>query len=252
VDGIASSTFSYSIPKHSSKKFTSVGTSRTLLTGSVNVRPTDGTVTPAVQLVFALRTGGVTVTEGGIPVTPKGLAFRLYVESSGTTRDPGNIQTAIAIANTNPVSTTVKLELFQLDGSSTGIEPILVMLQPFETTSKFLSEYFGSLVLLNPGPDPFKGVVRISSNSEISILGLLTRFNERGEFLFTATLQSDENKPAPNGDGLIPQFADSGGYATQFILLSGSSGQSSSGLMRFFSQLGQPIILSLKQRPSRP
>jgi hypothetical protein len=119
-------------------------------------------------------------------------------------------------------------------------------------TSRFLSEYFSSLVLLNPAPNPFRGVVRISSNSEISVIGLLSRFNERNEFLFTATLQADENRPAPNGDGLIPQFADSGGFTTQFILLSGSSGQSSSGVIRFFSQLGQPIILPLKLKLPQP
>ena len=56
--------------------------------------------------------------------------------------------------------------------------------------------------------------------------------------------------PVPDGattlpELFFPQFADSGGYSTQFVLF-GSAGQSISGNIRFFSQAGQPAELRLR------
>ena len=55
----------------------------------------------------------------------------------------------------------------------------------------------------------------------------------------------DENV-APTASGLFfPHFVDSGGWTTQFILFSGSPGQTASGVIRFTGQDGLPLELSV-------
>src|SRR5206468_1934381 len=77
---------------------------------------------------------------------------------------------------------------------------------------------------------PFQGILRISTNaaSGISVAGLRGRYNERGDFLITTTPPIDESSTS-SGELLFPHLTDAGGYTTQFILLSGSASQSSSG-----------------------
>jgi hypothetical protein len=50
----------------------------------------------------------------------------------------------------------------------------------------------------------------------------------------------------PSNNRYMPHFADSGGYTTQFILYSGTADRSSSGVIRFFSQSGQALGLTLR------
>jgi hypothetical protein len=100
-----------------------------------------------------------------------------------------------------------------------------------------------------PGLDqlrlPFRGLLRISSPTPIAVAGLRGRTNERGDFLIATTPPVPEGGPG-SAELFFPHFADSGGYTTQFILFSGSSGPPLSGNLRFFSQAGQALSLKLK------
>jgi len=91
-----------------------------------------------------------------------------------------------------------------------------------------------------PGFPPVvpRGVLRIVSASEIAVVGLRGRYNERVDFL-TSTMPAINEAAAAPVESVFPHFADGGGYTTQFILFSGSAGQASSGDLRFFSQPGQ-------------
>src|SRR6185369_6916487 len=106
-------------------------------------------------------------------------------------------------------------------------------------TAKFLSDLFPSL------PSPFKGVLRISTNpaTSISVVGLRTRINERGDFLITTTPPTVETGAAPTGELLFPHFADGGGYTTQFILFSGAAGQTAAGNLGLVKQDGTSFVL---------
>ena len=97
-------------------------------------------------------------------------------------------------------------------------------------------------------PDPFQGVLRVSTSSTagLSVIGLRGRYNERGEFLITTTAPVDESASPSTTEMLFPHLAVFGGYSTQFILFSGSTGQSASGTLRFVSQDGQALSLSLR------
>ena len=106
---------------------------------------------------------------------------------------------------------------------------------------KFLSQIPGleSLTL------PFQGVVRVSSSSPISVIGLRGRYNERSDFLVTTTPPVDEAAAPADAELFFPHFVQAGGYTTHFVLFSGSAGQQSSGAVRFFSQSGEALNLTL-------
>jgi hypothetical protein len=92
---------------------------------------------------------------------------------------------------------------------------------------------------------PFKGLLRVSSSTPVSVAGLRSRYNERGDFLIATTPPVPENSSGST-DLFFPHFADSGSYTTQFIMFSGGSGSAISGSVRFLSQNGQPLSLQLK------
>ena len=97
-------------------------------------------------------------------------------------------------------------------------------------------------------PNPFRGVLRVSTSSAggISVVGIRGRYNERGDFLITTTQAIDESRPASTTEQFFPHFADGAGYTTQFILFNGSADQASFGSLRFFTQSGQPLSLTVR------
>ena len=166
----------------------------------------------------------------------------MFAEASGTFGAAGSIQTGVAIANPDSTATTVTLELTRLDGTALGLTgTVTVPGQGQVALSLNQVQGFESL------PLPFQGVLRVSvgSPTEVSVVGLRSRYNERGDFLITTTSPVDEGDASTTLEFLFPHFADSGGYTTQFILFSGVAGQSSSGTLRFFTKEGEPLDLGL-------
>ena len=197
------------------------------LTSYTSVNPFGGAaVAPSGLAVFSFRKDGITVSESGVPALPTGSAFRMYAEASGTFGEVGSIQTGVAIANPAPTETTVMFELTRLDGSSlglTGTAPV-----PGQgKVSLFLNQIQGFELL----ELPFQGVLRVSSGSPsgISVVGLRGRYNERLDFLIATTPPVDEAGESTEAEFLFPQFADSGGWTTQFILFSGLPGSNHIG-----------------------
>jgi hypothetical protein len=141
-----------------------------------------------------------------------GNAFRMYAEVAGSSR------TGIAIQNTGPTTAHVRLELSRLDGTRLALAGSLDF-PAFGQRSLFLNEVQG----LESIPNPFQGIVRISTTNQgtISVLGLQSRTNERGDFLITTTPAIDENAAA-HSQIVFPQAVNGGGYRTQFISFSGT------------------------------
>ena len=110
-------------------------------------------------------------------------------------------------------------------------------------TAKFLNQIQG----LDSLTTPFEGVLRISTDasSGISLVGLRSRVNERGDFLITTTTLVDESTPDVTDELFFPHLVDGGGYTTQFIQLSGSTNQAMVGTLGFFSQSGAALDLPL-------
>jgi uncharacterized repeat protein (TIGR01451 family) len=239
IAGLTSDTFAYSIPSRSAKKFATAGLSSPAgagtVHGSVRIIPAGGGGAPAALLVFSHKVGAVTVAEAGVPLIT-GNAFRMYVET-GSDLDSG-----IAVSNLSSSSASVTVDITDLTGSPvTGISPVTFTLPASGQAADVLSDLFPSL------QNPFKGVLRITttSSSGLSVVGLRTRVNERGDYLVSTISVSNESNPTSGTELLFPHLADGGGYTTQFILFSGAAGQTSTGTLSFFRPDGTPLSLNV-------
>ncbi len=234
-DGRTGSEFPYSIPAGGSQRFTTSNPSGTPTTGSVRAIPDTGSVAPSGLVVFSFTSNGKTVSESGVPALPAGSAFRVYAESSGTPEEAGSIRTGLAITNTADTATTLTLEVTDLDGNlAMGVAQVTLTLPPSGQVARFLDEIFDSL------PGDFSGVLRVTSTADVAIVGLRLRINDRKEHKITITPPSIETDPPTMADKFFPHIVDSGGWSTQFILFSGTAGQTSSGTLSFFDTEGEP------------
>jgi hypothetical protein len=167
--------------------------------------------------------------------------FRLYVEAT-----PGIVNSAIgsyasgfAIANSGTATATVTLDLFSNAGVAVGSTSIQV--PGSGVYAKFIDELFPSV------PLPFQGVVRISSStSALSVVGLRIRWNERSEFLMTTTPPANEDASTTTDEFDFPHILNGGGFTTEFILFSGSGGQTSSGNLKFSNPDGSALNLNVQ------
>ena len=138
------------------------------------------------------------------------------------------------------------LEVTNINGSL-AVAPTTLALPPSGQVARFLNEFFPSLTL------PFSGILRIASTPlspfhsrtpDIAVVGIRMTINERNDVLVTTTPPSEEDSATTSSDLFFPHFADSGGWTTQFILFSGSTGQASSGTLSFIDASGQPLDLT--------
>ena len=233
--------FTYSIPARSARSFITSGVGPDTRAGSVVVVPSRGSVLPTGTLVFALRRSDVVVSEAGVALAAAGSKFRVYVEATEGfgTGAVGSMQSGLAIANPTSIDVAVRLELVNPSGASVAVTTIT--LPPESQIAKFLSDApgFENVSL------PFQGMLRVTSSAPIAVTGLRARYNERNDFLMTTTPPVPEDS-ATGAEIFFPQFADAGGYSTQFVLFSSGGDQSLSGTVRFVSPGGDPVSLKLR------
>ena len=151
----------------------------------------------------------------------------------------GSIQSGLAIANASAVTANVTLQLFKLDGTSTGLTNSFTV-PVGGKVAKFADEFFPS------APTPFKGILRLTSNVTVSVTGLRGRNNERRDFLISTVPIVQETTQGSTAEVEFPHIVDGGGYTTQFILMDAVSGQTSTGSMRFRNIGGQTLDLNLQ------
>lgn len=240
VNGTVAASFSYTIRARASVKLvTSAPLGVATQVGSVRVTPAAGSTTPSGFAIFSFTSNGVTVSEAAVHAQPTSIAFRTYVEVNSSAGQPGAIQSGIAITNTSSTAATVNFELTTLSGASVGLTAS-TLVPASGHTSKFVHELFPTLSL------PFRGVLRIMAPGPVVVVSLRMRYNERGDFLITTTPASNEAAASSTADLMFPHTVDRGGYTTQFILFSGTAGQSTSGTLRFFNQAGQSMNVSVR------
>ncbi len=245
--GAASTSVPYTIPSRGSFRYASGNTGAGTVSGSIRVVPAASTQTPSGVAIFSFRNGaGITVSEAGVPAVRAGAAFRLYTEASGffNTSSIGSMQTGVAIMNASPASATVTFELSTLAGVSTGLTGTVTV-----PGNGQVAMFVGQIRGFENLPNPLQGVLRIASTSSpsgIAVVGLRGRYNERGDFLITTTQPSSESAGSTTSELFFPHFADGAGYTTQFVLFNGTTDQSSSGSLRFFSQSGVTLSLSVR------
>ena len=232
-DGRTGSSFEYSIPPNGSYRIVTSNPTGGVAVGSVRAIPDDGHRAPSGLVIFSFTSAGKTLLEAGVPALAAGSAFRVYVESSGMPEQAGSIRTGVAITNAAGTANTVTLEVTDLDGTLAA-PPATLPLPPSGQVARYIDEFFDSL------PPDFSGVLRVTSTADVAIVGLRLRYNNRGELKMTTTPPSNETGPPTTADKFFPHIVDSAGWSTQFILFSGSAGQTSSGTLSFIDTAGEP------------
>jgi hypothetical protein len=240
ANGQTANSFAYSIPRRSSFKLTTGGAGA-FKTGTVAVTPGGGTNAPVSLAVFSFAvSGGVIISQAGVP-SNSSTAFRMFVEGvpGRPAATPGSYSSGFAVANSSSSTASVTFDLYTLAGASTGLTNT-IQIPANGQAAEFIEDLFPAL------PLPFQGVMRISTSSQISVVGLRIRYNERpGEFLMTTTPPTNENTTTTNAESDFPHILNGGGYTTQFVLFSGALGQTSSGNMNFYKQDGTAFSLNL-------
>jgi hypothetical protein len=89
----------------------------------------------------------------------------------------------------------------------------------------------------------YEPICQIKRASTISLIGLRGRYIERRDFLIATIPPANELANSAGSSAYFPHFADSGGYQTQFIFLSGTTAESA-GSLRLFSDFGTPLRLN--------
>jgi len=226
--------YPYSIPPRSAVQITTPDSGSLVRTGVVRITPASGSGVPVASSVFTLVSGGITVTESGVAATGIAQSFRIFAEV-----DPArSLQTGIAIANTASSVATVQFELLTLNGEQSGYSGSTTV-SANGHLALFLTEIPGFQNL----PMPFRGVLRISSNTPISTMGLRERYNERGDFLISATPSIGDNAATSASELIFPRVVAGGGYTTEFVLV--NPGNASQGTAVFRSQSGTELPLQL-------
>ena len=247
-DGRIGSEFSYAIAPRSSRRLHTMNPAGVLHVGSVRVVPDTGAAAPAALVIFSLEKEDVTVSEVGVASLPAGSGFRMYVElEGGPPGQAGSIQTGLSIANAGSTAATVVLELTDPRGHAVGPRATLQIPRAGQV-AKFIYELFPEISA------PFSGILRIASTfpspfhsrtTDLAVVGLRGRTNERGDFLMTSIPPINESVSTASAT-FFPYIADGDGWSTEFILFGGTAGQSSAGHLGFFTQSGAPWFLNLR------
>ena len=243
VNGQLNDSFPYLVPARSAQTFTTSGVSPVVSVGSLKVMPSVGATTPSTIEVFSFQSNGITVSEAGVQALRPAASFRMYAESSGdfSAGEIGSLQSGFALANMSTTETAVKLQLSDLSGKLMGEGTISI---PGNGQVAMFLDQISGFKTLQP---PLRGVLLVlsPSGSNITMVGLRARINQRGDFLITTTPPITEQRSVEAAETFFPQVVDGGGYVTQFVLVDQLVNRSS-GVLQFFSQSGQPLYLRIR------
>jgi hypothetical protein len=244
INGQSGSSFPYSMPPRTSSVFQTTGAPDNLMQGSARIVPDPGQKSPSGLGIFSFKNrAGFTISEAGVPTARPAAAFRMYVAATGNFGDFGSAQSGVAVANLSSNDAKVDFEATGLDGAAAGYSGSMVI-PGLGQRALFLNGIPG----FQSVSTSFQGILRVSTGSAagITVVGLLGRYNERGDFLVTTIPSATENGMPTGVEVFFPQLVDGGGYHTQFVLVNAFAAQPTAGIIRFFRQTGQGLVLPLK------
>ena len=205
------------------------GSPPSLVTGSMQIVPSEGSVAPSGVAIFSYRPSDTTVTAASA-MGVSAPALRMYVEDTQATK------TGVAVTNPSSSPATVTFDLTGFDGSSLASTSVLI--PGNGELAEFISDIFSAQTIAKP----LYGVLRITTTaSAVSAVGLRGRYNDRGDFLITTIPTVSEAVPAAPDELFFPEIVNGGGFATQFVLFSGAAGQQSAGTVKFVNQDSTPM-----------
>ncbi len=240
VNGKRAETFAYSIPPRSATRMRVEAFESAVVVGSLEVAPSLNQGSPFAFIIVRYRNGPFTVSEAALSASSLGRAFRMYAEI--TEEAGGSTRTGIAVANpsSNPVS--LAFDLHTLGGTrldATGAQTIPALGQ----MTMFVDQIPGFESISKP----FQGVLAVetSADESVAVTGLRGRLNERGDFLIAATAPALA-QTIPSTSGITFPYLEVGeSDSAQFVFFAGSTGQITRGKLRFLSETGQKLTLTL-------
>jgi hypothetical protein len=239
VNGTIDSSFSYHIPARSTVRLTAASAGSVIQTGSVWINGAGGDRVPTATAIFSHKHGQFTVSQVSISAEPRSSRYSIYAEKSGVVGEVGSIRSGIAVANTTESPVDILLERIRFDGQSEGF--VSLSLPGRGQISKFVDELF-------PGfPALFRGQLRVISSttpaepSPIVATGIRGRYNERGDFLLTATPAAEGASMSSSATTVFTHVLHGEGYTTRLILF-GDSAELLSGTMLYRSRDGALML----------
>jgi len=201
----------------------------TVRSGYAVITPDVNSAAPSPTVTFGMVSGGAVQSQAGILPLPMMTNASLFVDVvPAIGRDLG-----VAIANPAVIANSVTLTLRDQSGTVAGT-PLTIVLKPQQQLAKFVSE-------LLPGTtgSAFRGSLELQSSTPFAVLGLRFSGSEFSTLPVTGTAAAGTNTSI-----VLPQFAMSGGWATQFALVNNSSGQVN-GRIDIFDNSGNPMSVTL-------
>jgi hypothetical protein len=223
----------------------------TIRSGYVVITPDSNSGAPTPMFTFGTVSGGVVQSQAGIIPTQTATDASMFVDIvHSLSRDIG-----VAIVNPNNAVNVVTLTLRDENGNVTGT-PATVSIAAHGQVAKFVDELFGSVTAAG-----FRGSMRMQSTAAFAVIGF--RFSGSvfstlavsittpvpGVPTMTLTAGSTPNSPLVGTIGgltaiLIPQFALSGGWSTQLVLVN-NTGATITGRIDVFDATGKPMPVKL-------
>jgi hypothetical protein len=228
--------YNYSVAPRSAVKISTSNAGSQITTGGVRISPALGTPVPVASSVFSLASGGVAVTETGVAAGPAAQSFRLLAEFNSA----ASMRTGIAIANVGASTASIQLQLLDLMGQPTGFAGSATV-----AATGNLAAFLDQLPGLQNLPPSFRGILLVTSNLPVTIIGIRIQYNELGDLLMSTTPALADSAFASAGPVLFPHIVAGDGYSTEFILM--SPGSSSTGTAAIYSQTGGALSLPVVQ-----
>jgi hypothetical protein len=154
------------------------------------------------------------------------------------------VNTAVAIVNPNGRTGGITLTLRDQDGAIVGIRNITIVGE--QQLSRFATQLFPRL---EASSEPFEGLLFLSSDVPIGVLGLAFNGSSFGSLPVATQLNSNGSVDAPfslvgpNGI-LLAQLATGGGWESR-ITIANTSTLPQVFRIDFFSSLGGPLVLPI-------
>jgi Peptidase family S41 len=232
VEFVPGDRISYALPPNSARRFRTSGLGE-IRTGFVRITPDAGSIVASATALFSYHREGITVTEASVHGTPATASQTLLASGSGgfEVGAAGAVMSGIAVANPGAESRTALVSLVSLAGGILG--STMIDVPPNGHLTLFLNELFAGNVSM-----PFEGTLQITSSAPLAVTGLRGQYNQRADFLISATPVFDQ---APGS--VFTHIVDGGGYSTRFVFAGGSA---PGGVIRFFGREGQPLSLTLQ------
>lgn len=169
--------------------------------------------------VISQSIGNTVVSESSLAASAPIRAGRLYVNVEVP------VNTGLAIVNDEAVAAFISFYFTDANGVDFGYGSF--MLEGKHSISSFLNQAPFNL------PRSLQGTLTFNSSLPVTVTGIRSLTNERGEFLMTTQPVSSLDGPTVRTPIIFPQFSDGGGWSTQIVLVNPTD-TAVAGAVQFF------------------